>query len=244
MNGEKKLAMKEKFEELVSRKCAKNCVKLSKKKYDELILEVKNSKLMTSNKKSRHYWLLQHYDIVKVDNIEKLIVPIKDEGPVKYYCYAENFFDILFETHLTIGHGGRDRMRKEINRKYKNITVEDIQIFLNLCEPCQQNRQGVRKGVVVKPMISRDMNSRCQVDLIDLQSQPDGDFKFVFVYQDHLTKFVVLRPLKCKEAETVVSEIISVFLLFGAPCILQSDNGREFRNKIVDKLKVIAFFLF
>ena len=29
------------------------------------------------------------------------------------------------------------------------------------------------------------MNLRCQVDLIDMQSQPDGEFKFILNYQDH-----------------------------------------------------------
>ena len=32
------------------------------------------------------------------------------------------------------------------------------------------------------------MNYRYQVDLIDMQSNPDGDMKFILVYQDHLTK--------------------------------------------------------
>ena len=80
------------------------------------------------------------------------------------------------------------------------------------------------------------MNSRCQVDLIDFQSQPDEDFKFIMVYQDHLTKFVVLRPLKSKTADEVCDNIIDIFTLLGAPCILQSDNGREFVNKIIDSL--------
>lgn len=79
------------------------------------------------------------------------------------------------------------------------------------------------------------MNSRCQVDLIDMQSQPDNDFKFIFVYQDHLTKFVQLRALKSKRAEEVAYHLIDIFTIFGAPSVLQSDNGREFSNKIVEE---------
>jgi hypothetical protein len=41
----------------------------------------------------------------------------------------------------------------------------------------------VKKSVVVKPIVSKDFNSRCQVDLIDLQSRPDGEYKFIMVYQ-------------------------------------------------------------
>jgi hypothetical protein len=32
---------------------------------------------------------------------------------------------------------------------------------------------------VVKPMVFPEFNSRGQLDLIDLQSQADGDFKFI-----------------------------------------------------------------
>nr|XP_022900156.1 SCAN domain-containing protein 3-like [Onthophagus taurus] len=57
------------------------------------------------------------------------------------------------------------------------------------------------------------------------------------VYQDHLTKFVILRALKTKRAEEVAYNLLDIFTLIGAPAILQSDNGREFSNQIVSSLK-------
>lgn len=48
-----------------------------------------------------------------------------------------------------------------------------------------------------------EMNRRYQVDLIDIQSQGDGKLRFIMVYQDHLTKFILLRPLKKKGTEEV-----------------------------------------
>ena len=77
------------------------------------------------------------------------------------------------------------------------------------------------------------MNSRCQVDLIDMQSEPDKEYLFIMNYQDHLTKFTILRPLKTKTAEEVAYQLLDIFCLFGAPYILQSDNGREFANKLI-----------
>jgi len=87
-----------------------------------------------------------------------------------------------------------------------------------------------KKVLVVKPIISSEMNSRCQIDLIDMQAQPDGEYKFILVYQNHLTKFVLLRPLIQKRAEEVAYVLLDIFTTFGAPSILQSDNGREFAN--------------
>ena len=48
------------------------------------------------------------------------------------------------------------------------------------------------KGVVVKPIVTSDVNMRAQVDCIDIQSDPDGEYRYTMVYQDHLTKPHVL----------------------------------------------------
>jgi transposase InsO family protein len=80
------------------------------------------------------------------------------------------------------------------------------------------------------------MNSQCQVDLIDMQSNPDCYMKFILVYQDHLTKFVLLRSLHSKRADEVAYHLLDIFTTFGAPNILHSDNGREFFNQIIKSL--------
>lgn len=102
-----------------------------------------------------------------------------------------------------------------------------------MCETCQKKHSMPKKGLVVKPILHNEMNSRCQIDLIDMQSNPDNGFKYIMVYQDHLTKFVIIRPLRCKRAEEIAYQLLDIFTLFGAPSILHSDNGREFVNKIV-----------
>jgi len=112
-------------------------------------------------------------------------------------------------------------------------------MFLKFCGPCQTKLSSKRKGLVVKPIIHSEMNSRCQVDLIDMQSQADGEFRFIMVYQDHLTKCVQLRAFKSKPAEEVATNILDIFCIFGAPVILQSNNGREFVNKIINDLKTM-----
>lgn len=71
---------------------------------------------------------------------EKLIKAISDQQKsVKSYICADELFQVLYSTHQAIGHGGRDRMLKELNLKYKNITQAQIKIFLELCESCQKN---------------------------------------------------------------------------------------------------------
>ncbi|XP_060845364.1 KRAB-A domain-containing protein 2-like [Rhopalosiphum padi] len=145
-------------------------------------------------------------------------------------------FDIIQQTHIQTGHGGRTRMIKELQCKYKNIIYEIVMLYLSLCIQCQTKQKAPRKGIVVKPLISSELNSRCQIDLVDMQTCKDGEYKFILNYQDHLTKFIQLRPLKSKTAEEVAHNLLHIFLTFGAPNILHSDNGREFVNKIITEL--------
>jgi len=82
----------------------------------------------------------------------------------------------------------------------------------------------------------RDFNERGQIDLVDLQSIPDGKCKRIMNYQDHNTKFLLLNSLESKLAIEVANKLLTIFLTFRAPKILQSDNGREFMNSIINEL--------
>ena len=99
---------------------------------------------------------------------------------------------------------------------------------LGLCVSRLKKSKVPKKGLVIKPMIFSEMNSRAPVELIDMQSQPDGDLKWILVYQDHLTKCVPLHPVESKRAPEIAYKLLDIFSIFGAPSILQSD--REFVN--------------
>ncbi|XP_011165454.2 KRAB-A domain-containing protein 2-like [Solenopsis invicta] len=170
-------------------------------------------------KEAVHYRRIKRYDILTIGGEERLIAPMKEEnGEIKYYV---DLFNILEEMYVAVGHGGRTT---ECNRKYKNITVKAIMTYLKLCQPYQKKQKTLKKGIVIKPILHSEMNSRCQIDLIDLQTNPDGNYKFILVYQDHLTKFVILRALRTKLAAEVAYHLLDIFTTFGAPSILYSDN--------------------
>jgi len=56
---------------------------------------------------------------------------------------------------------------------------------------------------------------------------------------DMYTKFCWLRPLKKKQYLDVANVLYEFMGTFGAPVILQSDNGKEFRNSVVESLKIL-----
>lgn len=131
-------------------------------------------------------------------------------------------------------------MMKELSLKYANILRDDVELFKSLCQECQKKRKRpMTKGVVVKPILTTEFASRGQIDLIDMQSMNHNTFKWIMVYQDHLTKFCILRPLTSKRATEVAFQLADIFLLIGAPVLLQSDNGSEFTAAVITELATL-----
>ncbi|XP_025264624.1 KRAB-A domain-containing protein 2-like [Camponotus floridanus] len=152
-----------------------------------------------------------------------------DDSKIRYFCKADELFGVLEAAHLNMGH----KRKRDVfgTRLISRSIVRHVRYVVK----CQLKKKIPKHGLVVQLILSDYMNSRCQVDLIDMQSEPDKDYRFIMNYQDHLTKFTILRPLKTKTAEEVAYQLIDIFCLFGAPCILQSDNGREFSQGSVER---------
>ena len=49
--------------------------------------------------------------------------------------------------------------------------------------------------------------------------------------------YCILRPLTSKCSVEVAFQLIDIFLLLGAPAILQSDNGSELNVQVIPELK-------
>ncbi|KRZ84986.1 KRAB-A domain-containing protein 2 [Trichinella sp. T8] len=158
-------------------------------------------------KSARDYNLKNRYGFLKIGEENKLIRLGKNDA-IRCIASIEEVFHVINDAHQKIGH------------------------------ECHKKRaRKLPKSLVVKPLVSTNLMSRAQVDLINFQTMPDGDFKYIMTYLNHFTKFCILSPLKSKRAEEVASKLLEIFLTFGAPSILQSDNGREFSNAIIAELK-------
>ena len=66
-----------------------------------------------------------------------------------------------------------------------------------------------------------------------MRNIPDHEYKWVLNYQDDFTKWIVLKALNNKCAKGVANNLVTIFYTLGAPNILQSDNGKEFDNKLL-----------
>ena len=121
---------------------------------------------------------------------------------------------------------------------YANIPQNIVVDYMKRCKTCKEKLKirEITTGIVIKPMIIENFNDRGQVDMIDFQSLPHRNFKYVMHYQDYLSKNSILRPLTTKRVSEVACHLLQIFIDFGAPAILQSDNGREFTAKVIEAI--------
>jgi hypothetical protein len=54
--------------------------------------------------------------------------------------HIEETFDVIKRAHIATGHGGRDRMLKELGKKYANVTRDSIELLKSMCIECQRKR--------------------------------------------------------------------------------------------------------
>ncbi|XP_045498460.1 KRAB-A domain-containing protein 2-like [Colias croceus] len=208
---------------------------------EEVINDIKRARMPMSSgqrKTAMDYYYMKKYDIIANANEDCLIFKrLTDTAPTIRILPREQYFDVLSDIHTSCGHGGRDKILHSIKNKYY-IPKKAVEFFLSLCPVCETKRDAPVKAIVAKPIASRDFNLRGEVDLVDFQYCPDGEFNWLLNYQDNATKFLNLRPLKTKRASEVASELLKIFLVFGAPYILQSDNGREFTANVTKELNL------
>lgn len=140
---------------LIASKREDNCFYFTQEKYSKILSEVKFAKFKCST--PLDYRRLKRFDVLKSDTGDRLIVPLKPgDTSIQYYVTNDELFNILSETHIRLCHGGRTRMAKELQVKYKNITYEAVMLYINLCQHCQTTHRAPRIGFATNPMVSTE----------------------------------------------------------------------------------------
>ncbi|XP_030765493.1 KRAB-A domain-containing protein 2-like [Sitophilus oryzae] len=206
--------------------------KMWSEEYEKKVIRIlQGCESVTKNRE--YYHIKSSFKLEKFAGITK-ICRKKDN---KIMTTKTNAWQIIRDLHNACGHKGEKKTYKKVAEHYANIPMVIIKQFIEQCERCTEKTKKVYStGIVVRPIINKDLNSRAQIDLIDYQSLPDGQYKFILHYKEHLTKYSILRPLICKCAVEVAKELLNIYLDFGAPTVLQSDNGKEFTANIIKEL--------
>ena len=212
---------------------------MTKTKYDKLIHACMNwESLCISDRKQVGY-----------RTVRKFYVMVGLHGPQLYWrkkqidgeehqsvLHTKNVFDAVREVHTNCNHGKARTLMYEMRRRYSRSVPEWLlREFTAVCPDCIETRL-IRKHLPAghNPILSKNYGERGQADLIDYQSMAFNGLKYLLVYQDHFSKLVDCRSLPDKKKSTVARALLDIFLLLGAPRILQTDNGKEFVGLALD----------
>ena len=132
--------------------------------------------------------------VVESSNVQ--IYKHEDRSPVdscKKVMKYTNLFDAVCELHkMQIGndHPKLKTLYRRVTSKYgKSIPRWVCKIFPKYCPVFIRAKTRKKAKAGHQPLLTRGMNVRAQIDLIDYQSMSDGSYHYVLVYKDHNIKF-------------------------------------------------------
>ena len=146
--------------------------------------------------------------------------------------------ELLARLHA-INHLGTDALFRQVWTEgyYWPTLLKDCREHTAKCPSCQQfniSRHGFHP---LNPIHASLPFDHLAIDLAGPFPTSVHGRNFLLVITDIATRFTLLRAIPDKTALTIGTRLYEAFTDFGFPKILQSDNGTEFVNAIVDQLK-------
>eukprot|EP00956_Cyclotella_meneghiniana_P018998 scaffold32192_cov65-Cyclotella_meneghiniana.AAC.3 len=185
------------------------------------------------------YTYIEKFDILTVGGREMLVLKQKpkDGNSVEDLCRVSNYetvFDDLKRLHVP-DHTKRNTLHDKAKKAYgDSIPLHAAVAFGDTCPVCLRREKRKKPKAGSQPIVTEGFGNRGQIDLIDMQSMPDGPFKFICHYCDHGIKFGAAGALIQKTCRAVALFLFELFTLIGPPKTLQTDNGREFNQVALD----------
>ncbi|XP_045764287.1 KRAB-A domain-containing protein 2-like [Maniola jurtina] len=81
-----------------------------------------------------------------------------------------------------------------------------------------------------------ELYSRGQMDILDVTVAKNESYKYLMVYRNLVTNYIHLKPLKTINVDETVEALLEIFLVFGAPNVLQSKNGISVTKQICRRM--------
>jgi len=144
----------------------------------------------------------------------------------------------LIEKYHALGHLGTMNVFRKIWHAgywWPNMK-EDIRRYCHKCIQClkfdvkQQGFHPAKSVTADKPW------DHVQIDLIGAIPASEEGYQYILMCVDVMSGYVVLRPLLDKSAASVAKALWNIIAEYGTMKIIQSDNGTEFVNSIIEQM--------
>ncbi len=137
-------------------------------------------------------------------------------------------------------YGGFDKFYNAIVKRSQEINVgrADVKKWLSGQEPYSIHR-GARRRFERDRVITSGMNIQADADLADTKrlAEFNSNTNFILVVIDVFSRYAWVRPLKDKSGKEMARVVNELFHdMEKTPYLLRTDNGMEFKNKLVQKV--------
>jgi transposase InsO family protein len=144
--------------------------------------------------------------------------------------------DMLAKAH-GLSHGGVTSMVKTIQEQkwtWPNLKEDCLQ-YNRKCVECQRYNISKRGYHPLRTIHAAMPMDHVAIDLAGpfVEAENTGN-KYLLVVVDVCTRFVFLRAIPGKSGSVVAQELFNLFCLVGFPKVVQSDNGTEFKNELLN----------
>ena len=147
-------------------------------------------------------------------------------------------FTILVEAHDKLGHQGNNCTYCWIKQQYYWRGMnKDIRKYIVNCALCRRDKAKVQQYPLQMMEIPDRPFDKIAIDLVtDCETSISGN-KHILTIIDQLTGWPEAFPIPDKSADTIVANLINQYLLVHmCPMYILSDNGTEFKNKLMDQV--------
>ena len=141
---------------------------------------------------------------------------------------------ITHEFQKSQGHGART-LDKTLKRKYVGLSERKIRKILHGDKVHGRMNARFMNKPPLKSIQAPRVYQRIHIDLMDMKTDiiksGDHHYRYILSFLDVFSRFVVIRPLRNKKAESVTRAVKEICATHGYPDIIQTDNGTEFHGK-------------
>lgn len=151
--------------------------------------------------------------------------------------------EIIREHHdpPTSGHAGIFKTYCRLMQKYYWPKMKaDVAVYVRSCQTCLAHKpeQKSPAGLMVSHREAKKPWELVSVDLVGPLPRSTSGYTYILSVQDYFSKFCLFIPLRKATAKAVVRNLEDqVFLMFGVPHVLLTDNGKVFVSR---EFKVLA----